>query len=69
MITCCCSQLVIQVWRVTFSPDGNLLVAGCYDGHMYIYKLSNGRWAQVSVNEHHSERVLIFILILLLTTL
>ena len=46
-----------QVERVAFSPDGNILAAGCVDGHVYIYGLTNGNWAQVSVLKHHSEQV------------
>ena len=46
-----------QMYRLAFSPDGNLLAAGCIDGHMYIYGLTNGKWAQVSYNKHHSNHV------------
>ena len=47
----------MQVNSLAFSPDGNLLAAGCHDGHVYIYGLTNGKWAQVSDNEHHSYQV------------
>ena len=57
MNPCFCSQLVIQVWRVAFSPDGNILAAGCESGHVYIYGLTNGKWAQVSENKYHSGQV------------
>ena len=47
----------MQVYRLAFSPDGNILAAGCGDGHVYIYGLTNGKWAQVSDNKHHSDQV------------
>ena len=47
----------IQVRRLAFSPDGNLLGAGCDNGHVYIYGLANDKWAQVSVMKHHSNHV------------
>ena len=43
--------------RLAFSPDGNLLAAGCYDGYMHIFGLANGKWAQVSVLNYHSDIV------------
>ena len=47
----------IQVRCVAFSPDGNILAAGCSDGHMYIYGLTNGKWAQIFDIMHHSDFV------------
>ena len=46
-----------QVWSVAFSPDGNILTAGCGDGHVYIFKSPKVKWAQVSYNKHHSATV------------
>ena len=57
MIICSCSQLATQVRCLAFSLDGNILVAGCSDGHVYIYGLTSGKWAQVSYNKHHSKQV------------
>lgn len=53
----CCSHLILQVARLAFSPDGDLLAAGCWGGHMYIFALSNGSWAQVSYIKCHSDKV------------
>ena len=47
----------IQVRCLAFSPAGNLLAAGCENGHMYIYGLTNGKWAQVFDVKHHSDQV------------
>ena len=47
----------MQVMSLAFSPDGNLLIAGCGDGHMYIYKLANGKYEYVARNKHHSSWV------------
>ena len=51
--------------RLAFSPDGNILAAGCGDGNVYIYGLTNGKWAQVSDIKHHSGfvRYCLYILI------
>ena len=49
--------LVLQVYCFAFSRDGTMFAAGCWDGHMYIYGLTNGKWAQVSYNKHHSDHV------------
>ena len=52
-----CSWYRTQVERLAFSPDGNLLAAGCADGHIYIYGFRYGNWVQVSHNKYHSNDV------------
>jgi len=47
----------MQVYRLAFSPDGNLLVAAGGGGHMYVFGMINGKWEQVSHNKHHSDTV------------
>ena len=47
----------VQVYCVQFSPDGTVLAAGCASGHMYIYGLDNGKWAQVAHLKHHTSTV------------
>ena len=60
MNTCCCSPWFVQVSCFAFSPDGILLAAGCAEGPIYIFGLTNGKWAQVSVLEDHSDIVRYF---------
>ena len=38
----------MQIICLTFSHDGNILAAGCANGHIYIYKLTDGKWAQLT---------------------
>ena len=42
---------------LAFSPDGNLLAVGCDCGLIYIYRLINGKWAQVSEIEYFVKSV------------
>ena len=47
----------MQVHRLAFSRDGNLLAVGCFDGHMHIFEPANGNWTQVAYNKYHSGQV------------
>ena len=57
-----------QVRCVAFSLDGNLLAAGSGVGHVYIYRLTNGKWEQVSCTKYHSRQVCDTIRTILLLT-
>ena len=43
--------------RLAFSPDGNLLVAGCYGGALYILQYTNNTWSHLKSYQHHSKDV------------
>ena len=45
------------MWRLAFSPDGNLLAVGCLGGHLYIFGVVNSQWAQVAYIKHYTESV------------
>ena len=47
----------MQVYRLAFSPDGNLLAVGCGGGRIYIYAVTDNKWAQVSNIAYHSTSV------------